>query len=58
MCFDGVLQKRTPETLRWAQRTRTAQPLSGEPEAEPVVDLTDRRTDFQIINDLEETDGD
>ncbi len=53
--IDGHLQRSSPETKRWTRRAGAATPLSGEPEPEPVVDLTDRRSDFEIISDLDET---
>jgi hypothetical protein len=51
---DGQLVLRTPETERWVRRAAQAIPTkSPEPQEEPVVDLTDRRSDYQRIEDLE-----
>jgi hypothetical protein len=52
---DGVLQPSTPETARLLQRAGRQVP-QREPEDDPVaVDLTDRRSDYQVIEGLDET---
>ena len=55
--IDGCLQRNTPETAKWARRVSKALPgPTGEPEANPVVDLTDRRTDWEILQALDNED--
>lgn len=53
--IDGCLQRSSPETERWARRAAKQVPA---PEEKPdtSVDLTDRRSDFAKIQDLEETE--
>ena len=53
--IDGQLQKRSPETRRWARRAaKTVAKWDPNYPEDPQVDLTDRRSDFEIISDLEE----
>jgi hypothetical protein len=52
--IDGVLQRATPSTLRWTQRAAKAQPAKEEPEDTSVMDFTDRRSDFEVIQGLDE----
>ena len=55
--IDGVLTKATPEAKRWLQRSARGIPgADPEPQPEPVVDLTDRRSDYQIIESLDESE--
>ncbi len=52
---DGCLQRSSPETERWAQRTRKAVPLDTEEKPDVIALPTeDRRSDFARIQDLEE----
>jgi hypothetical protein len=51
---DGVIQIATPENVFWTKRTGKGVPSRVEPEAEVVIDTTDRRTDWEIIEGLEE----
>ncbi len=54
---DGVLTKATPEAKRWLHRASKGIPgASTEPQPEPVVDLTDHRSDYQIIESLDESE--
>ena len=54
---DGHLVPNSPEVKRWHQRAARAVPRHSpsEPQEDPVIDLTDRRTDYQIIESLDET---
>lgn len=53
--IDGVLQWETSLTKRQAKRAGQGKPLPGEPEDDHVaVDTTDRRSDFEVIQELEE----
>lgn len=55
--IDGVLQKSTSETSRWARRAGQVCPSNTEEPKDAVVLPKDTRTDFEIIQDLEEHDG-
>ena len=53
--IDGNLVPRTAATDRWLQRAGRAVPQE-EPENDHVaVDTTDRRSDFEVIQGLDET---
>jgi hypothetical protein len=53
--IDGHLVPSSPETERWVRRAAQAVPTkSPEPQEEPVVDLTDRRSDYEVIESLDE----
>ena len=56
--IDGCLQRSSPATERWAERAARGIPSDTE-EAKDVVAIPteDKRSDFQIILDLEEHDG-
>ena len=56
--IDGCLQRSSPETKRWARRAaKTVAKWDPNYPEDPQVDLTDRRSDFEIISDLgEETE--
>lgn len=54
--IDGVIQKRTHEVVRWARRAAQGVPLDTEEKPDALALPEDRRTDFQIIQDLEETE--
>jgi len=54
--IDGQLQRNIPETAKWARRASKALPgPTEEPEEAPTIDLTDRRSDFEILEGLDET---
>ena len=54
---DGQLQRSSPETKRWARRAaKTVAKWDANWDESPQVDLTDRRSEFEIIQDLEETE--
>ena len=54
--IDGQLQRNIPETAKWARRASKALPgPSGEPEDDPIIDLIDRRSDYRIIEELNES---
>jgi hypothetical protein len=55
--IDGVLQKSTTDTKRWASRAAKAQPSATEEPRDAVALPEDRRTDYEIIEGLEEHDG-
>ena len=53
--IDGHLQRSSPATRRWAERSRRAVPLDTEEKPDVVALPTeDRRSDFEKITDLEE----
>ena len=52
--IDGVLQRSTSATRDWTRRAARALPLDTEEKPDTSVDLTDRRSDFEKITDLEE----
>ena len=54
--IDGVLQKGNAATQDWARRAAQEVPLDTEEKPDASVDLTDRRSDFAKIQDLEETE--
>ena len=53
---DGQLQRSSPETARWAKRASRTVPLDTEEKPDVLALPEDRRTDFQIIEELEETE--
>jgi hypothetical protein len=55
LLVDGVLQRSTPELKQWMQRSGV--PKSAEEERDAVALPRDTRTDFQIIQDLEDRDA-
>jgi hypothetical protein len=56
--IDGCLQWSSPEAKRWARRAaKTVAKWDPNYPEDPQVDITDRRSDFEIISDLgEETE--
>jgi len=53
--IDGVLQKSTPETSRWVHRASKAVPSDTEEKPDVVSLPKDTRTDYQIIEGLDES---
>jgi hypothetical protein len=53
---DGVLQRSSAATRTWVRRAAKALPLDTEEKPDTSVDLTDRRSDYAKIQDLEETE--
>ena len=56
--IDGCLQRSSPATERWAERAARGVPSNAE-EPKDVVALPteDKRSDWEIIQDLEEHDA-
>jgi hypothetical protein len=54
--IDGCLQRSSPESKQWARRAAQGVPLDTEEKPDVLALPADRRTDFEIIQDLEETD--
>ena len=52
--IDGQLQKSSPETQRWAKRAGQAQPTNTEEKPDALALPKDTRTDYEIIQDLDE----
>ena len=55
---DGVLQPSTPETARLLQRVGKQIPPEVPKDDHVAVDTTDRRSDYQVIEGLDETPED
>lgn len=54
--IDGCLQRSSPATERWAKRAAKAQPSdTEEPKDAVALPKEDHRSDFQIIESLDET---
>lgn len=51
---DGIIQMSSAATKRWANRAAQAQPTDSEEKPDAVALPKDTRTDFEIIQDLEE----
>ncbi len=55
--IDGCLQRSSPELKRWYFRAaKTVPKWDSNYDESSQVDLTDRRSDFEKIQDLEETE--
>ena len=55
--IDGQIQRASPGAARWHQRAAQVVPTGHpEPQEEPVVDLTDLRSAWEIIEGLEENE--
>jgi len=55
--IDGQLQKRSAATESWARRAAKAQPSNTEEKPDAVALPKDTRSDYEIIESLEEHDG-
>ena len=56
--IDGQLQKSSPETSRWVRRASKGVPSATEEKPDVVaIPTEDKRSDWEIIQDLEEHDG-
>lgn len=56
--IDGQLQKSSPETKRWAKRAGQAQPTNTEEPKDAMALPEDKRSDWEILEGLEEHDAD
>jgi hypothetical protein len=54
--IDGVLQKSSPETQRWARRAAQAVPSDTEEKPDSMALPKDTRSDYEIIESLEESE--
>jgi hypothetical protein len=54
--IDGVLQKGNAATQNWARRAAQGVPLDTEEKPDVLALPEDRRSDYQIIEELEETE--
>ena len=52
--IDGVLQRSSPETSRWVRRAALGKPVDNEEKPDAVALKERERSDFEIIQDLEE----
>jgi hypothetical protein len=54
--IDGVLQKGNAATQDWSRRAAQGVPLDTEEKPDAVALPEDRRSDYQIIEELRETE--